>query len=377
MVTTRTGAKRMRSDDTSTAPNNNKRKVRAPTVTLLDESTTKSQRRALSVVPNRPINIQEIHIVTKLYVLQAFDLRGVTEQIHRNSTALMQRNVVRRLQNLTESFQREAQNNVDERFIRKTNRIMQEALDYIVYYMKLEKKECDDIEKEIYLDVFTAALETLLALLQASEHFRQTLFTDSCWELLLELIRRHDVKLRNPVCHVLSSCFVDCRDKQLSASDWNWNKKCMERITQDDSLSALFHENMDQWGSKATRFTTRLVTLYFATIRRTPHATERHFQLALNVLIPLTERCMAHSDNILAQMLEIDRLMDLVLDEKERIMLECDRLQDLCTQIIASPSRFDEAFRAKFFQDWKDLKARQEDLMSRTNEARARMDLLR
>ncbi|GKZ01017.1 hypothetical protein MPSEU_001053100 [Mayamaea pseudoterrestris] len=366
MVSTRAGAKRKQPDGKPLrVPAKNKK--RSP---ILEASC---QSRALSVVPYQPIRILEVHNVTNLYLFQAFGLRAVAERVHRHSTSLVRRNVVRRLQYLKESFEQDTR--VDENVICKSNQITQETLDYLSHYMKQQDEAEPGSSKESFLDVFTAGLETL-ARLPASAHFRQALIEKVGWPLLIELLRRHYASLRAPVCKLLCLCFAeDCGDEFMSAFDRDWNLKCLELFMEEKYLSIVFHEDFEHWGLSATEWTIKLMTPICRTMIRMPQIA-RENEILLTTIHPLSVRYATHFASVTERFNETERALLALQAEKLRL---CDELNVLeCRQMriltLRQPSK---AVLLRIIQDYAAFKARWGSVTPRLDEMSAQLARLR
>ena len=126
----------------------------------------------------------------------------------------------------------------------------------------------------LYLDVFQAGLETLIALLQSSEHFNLALLSHNGWNTLVELLRRHNVRLRELVCQVMTLCFEIPPPRLGEYPQSTVYDAIIDLMTNDDTWSVLFDQFHADWDLGATRMTAGLVRLLRATFGRFPTMTQ-------------------------------------------------------------------------------------------------------
>jgi hypothetical protein len=346
------------------------------TAAVLSNGAAKGQRRALSVIPSRPICIHDVYNVTNLYVFQAFNLRGVTEQVHKHSKTLMQRNVVHRLEYLKEIVQqdKDAEKYSDERCIRKTNRTIQETLDYLVYYMKEEARESDD-NKESYLDIYTAGLAMFLALLEASEHFRVVVFQNG-WSVLVELLCRHNALMRYHVCSIMKACFVNKgqadpdNPNQLTASDRSWNDRVALQIAKTATWPIIFTDKTEHWGLKATRVSMELMVDFCYALSRTRESRRRHVELVTGVLLGRSTLFRERANDLIAQVLAMQGPFDALAEERKQLGKDIQRAKALFKAFVASGSK-DATILVKLRTEWTSLEARHLANAARLDEYKA------
>jgi hypothetical protein len=143
---------------------------------------------------------------------------------------------------------------------------MQETLDYLVFFQEQDEKHVDNF-KEYQMDVYVAALETLIAILRATDYLQQAFFAKGGWPLLLTLLRRHDHRLRNFVCELLTLCFLRHGNLILALgdSDFYWSQRVSHWIMQDDCRAVIFNDDFKRWGHEATNWTIELLHLLCVT----------------------------------------------------------------------------------------------------------------
>ena len=193
------------------------------------------------------------------------------EQVRRNSSSVIVKAVINRLTFLRE---RSNQNNnsLNERWIGKQTRQLQETLGYLNYYLTQTNDEATTAAQPLFLDVFQAGLETLVAILQSSQHFRHVLLQQDTWNMLVELLRRHNVRLRMLVCQVMTLC-LDVSPALGRFSQSTAYDAIIDLMTNDDTWSVLFGQPHVDWDLGATRMTNGLVQVLRATFQRFPTMT--------------------------------------------------------------------------------------------------------
>ena len=152
------------------------------------------------------------------------------------------------------------------------------------------------------MDVFQAGLETLVTMLQSLEQFRHAV-TRNGWNMLVEMLRRYNVRLRAIVCQVMTFCdvcqqppFTDPIHYPLLTADQEWNTGIAMRMTENAvCYSALFKQPHSYWGLQATHMTQRVVLL---TRRALISATNGGIPLIFVTLGTLSDQYDAHGEVI-------------------------------------------------------------------------------
>ena len=208
--------------------------------------------------------MREIHTVQNVHVFRAFNLPGVAEQVRRNTSSVIAKAVIQRLVFLQDFSKRGdgTSNSPDERMIRKQTRHLQEVSGYVKYYLDQTSHQTMAAGQTLFLDVFEAGLKTLVAILQSLEHFRHALCSchdfSNRWNMLMELLHRHNVRLRKLVCQVITLWMVELPPStnpaqvRRSTADLHWNDGITSVIVNTDSWGVLFYQRHADWGMQAT-----------------------------------------------------------------------------------------------------------------------------
>ena len=327
--------------------------------------------RLLSTDPSRPIDIREIHVVQNLHVFRAFQLRAVIEQVQRHSSSVIAKAVLNRLTFIQELFKhddddKKKTDSLTERVIRKQTRNVNEVLGYLNYY--LDHTSGQTSITTFAIDVFHAGLETLVTMLESSENVRHAV-TRHGWDLLVELLRRHHVRLRALVCEVMSLCFVrqpppftDPIQYPLSAADQQWNMGIAARVTENAACySALFEQPHSDWGMQATHAMQLVVLLtcraFLSTVSGTP-------QIIQN-LETLLGQYDAHVEVILERRQALHLRFEKIMEDREAVLAERQKLGRHIDALIASSCR-DSARTKQVKQTHKKLNQRQHEINTRS-----------
>ncbi|GKZ00262.1 hypothetical protein MPSEU_000979100 [Mayamaea pseudoterrestris] len=407
MPLTRAGAKRKQeSGDAPVVAGKTPRRTAAPkAVTARNKSTTKTcQNRALSVAMNRPIDVQDIGSVQNMYLYQAFDLRAVVEQVSRHSASLVERKVVQRLQYLKFLLRTSGTTNqLDERNSRQMSSFLQEVLTYIEIYMDQDEMLAGvaDYDESHHVGVYISGVETMQAILEASEHFRQAII-GKCWYVLLELLRRHNVRLRSAVCNLLKLCFVDSapithaathstrslsEQQQLSLADRNWNRGLVERFVDNVNWDVFFGADFSGWGMTAHRSTMKLLHRVCRAISQDPsRVVDRYLDLMRDTVLPLLDQYLEHTEVIIARIDALQNSLIALLDERKQLAVDMERQRVVCETLMMSSATAErnettlaqnETTLAQLRKDQTELRARHLSISAREDEYKAAMALLR
>ena len=282
------------------------------------------------------------------------------DQVHRNSSSLVAKAVVKRLVLLRQATQKDDDKKdhhwLDERAIRKQTRQLQEVMGYLNYYLKqtiasISEPTTIAAPAALFLDVFQAGLETLVAILQSSEHFRHALMNYSNgWNMLVELLRRHNVRLRMLVCQVMTLCFVEPppftavpqqqQPASLSTANQQWNNGIVDLLTDATCWSVLFDQPHTDWGMQATRMTTRLMVLLCraSTTSIVMTRESRVWQL-VQTLDALSDQYMQHSDVLMARFRALEERFQDIVKDRDALTEARDTLFQQVTALEASSVR--------------------------------------
>ena len=274
--------------------------------------------------------MREIHAVQNVHVSRAFHLRGVAEQVRRNSSSVIAKAVIQRLVFLQDFSKRGdgTSNSPDERMIRKQTRHLQEVFGYVKYYLDQSTGSDQTMTgaQTLFLDVFEAGLKTLVAILQSSEHFRYALLSpngwSNCWNMLVELLHRCNVRLRTLICQVMTFCMVEMPPSgnpvqtRLSTADRQWNIGMTNLIMNTDSRDVLFFQRHADWGWQATGMTICLVVQVRRTVVFGRNPRNLPFIGNLDVLL---YRYYQHQDVLLERYRLLKQQYQVILEDDDAI----------------------------------------------------------